>query len=163
MKRRNDRAFTLIELLVVIAIIAILAGMLLPALGKAKGKSQSIKCASNMRQISLAVTMHADEREGALPIATNFTEPKSSPLISDRDLVAEMRGKQPRQLKPVMARHGGQRRRHGPEQPRLGRRPCGSPDRLVDPATGRRRKPGLGFREGVSEPGQSWPRAGWVN
>ena len=106
MKRRNDRAFTLIELLVVIAIIAILAGMLLPALAKAKGKSQSIKCASNMRQISLAVTMHADEREGALPIATNFAEPKSSPLISDRDLVAEMRGKQPRQLKPVMARHG---------------------------------------------------------
>ena len=106
MKRRNDRAFTLIELLVVIAIIAILAGMLLPALAKAKGKSQSIKCASNMRQISLAVTMHADELEGALPIATNFAEPKSSPLISDRDLVAEMRGKQPRQLKPVMARHG---------------------------------------------------------
>ena len=106
MKRRNDRAFTLIELLVVIAIIAILAGMLLPALAKAKGKSQSIKCASNMRQISLAVTMHADEREGALPIATNFAEPKSLPLISDRDLVAEMRGKQPRQLKPVMARHG---------------------------------------------------------
>jgi len=98
MKRRNDRAFTLIELLVVIAIIAILAGMLQPALAKAKGKSQSIKCASNMRQISLAVTMHADEREGALPIATNFAEPKSSPLISDRDLVAEMRGKQPRQL-----------------------------------------------------------------
>ena len=106
MKRRNDRAVTLIELLVVIAIIAILAGMLLPALAKAKGKSQSIKCASNMRQISLAVTMHADEREGALPIATNFAEPKSSPLISDRDLVAEMSGKQPRQLKPVMARHG---------------------------------------------------------
>ena len=79
MKWRNDRAFTLIELLVVIAIIAILAGMLLPALARAKGKSQSIKCASNMRQISLAVTMHADEGEGLLPIATNFAVPKSSP------------------------------------------------------------------------------------
>ena len=79
MKRRDDGAFTLIELLVVIAIIAILAGMLLPALAKAKVKAQSIKCASNMRQISLAVTMHTDEREGALPIATNFAEPKSSP------------------------------------------------------------------------------------
>ena len=79
MKNRCDRAFTLIELLVVIAVIALLAGMLLPALAKAKARSQSIKCAPNMRQISLAVTMHADEREGALPIATNFAEPESSP------------------------------------------------------------------------------------
>ena len=79
MKNRCDRAFTLIELLVVIAVIALLAGMLLPALAKPKARSQSIKCAPNMRQISLAVTMHADEREGALPIATNFAEPESSP------------------------------------------------------------------------------------
>ena len=79
MTLRKQNGFTLIELLVVIAIIAILAGMLLPALAKAKGKAQSIKCASNMRQISLAVTMHADALDGALPIATNFAEPMESP------------------------------------------------------------------------------------
>jgi prepilin-type N-terminal cleavage/methylation domain-containing protein/prepilin-type processing-associated H-X9-DG protein len=68
-ERRKNAGFTLIELLVTISIIAILAGLILPALASARKKAQSAQCQNNLRQLSLATFMYCQDNNDSLPFA----------------------------------------------------------------------------------------------
>lgn len=93
-RRRHDGnavrsySFTLIELLIVIAIIAILAGLLLPALNSARERGKSVSCVNNLRQIASIAVLYMDTYQGCLPYQT-------AAIAWGSRLYAHYRGREP--------------------------------------------------------------------
>ena len=71
--RRRDAAFTLVELLVVIGIIALLIGMLLPALQQARQQAKTLQCLSNVKSIASAMQIYLTQNKGWIPGSPNTT------------------------------------------------------------------------------------------
>jgi prepilin-type N-terminal cleavage/methylation domain-containing protein/prepilin-type processing-associated H-X9-DG protein len=84
--RRRARAFTLMELLVVIGIISILAALLMPSLVHAKAKANQVKCINNLRQLTLSLSLYAEDYNGEYPprrTRTNAWPQKLKPYFQD--------------------------------------------------------------------------------
>ena len=89
MLKNHNKGFTLIELLVVIAIIGILAGILLPALGRARESARKTQCTSNLKQVGLALTMYANENTEVFPSSTTAPVAMSSFNLLFDDYLSE--------------------------------------------------------------------------